>query len=154
MVSSGDDVNDLERVSLTHETISTSAVVPLSGMREEALHCVSSDLQAWWRLTRGCYQLSHNAGDFLLRGDAQRNSTHNLGPSSGNFASPCTCENWHQPSRLACLLSFRHEVIGCALVPLLNRCPVQGQTGTCQTSWNALGHNCFCFQISDELCRI
>ena len=103
VVSSG-DVNDLERVSLTHEVISTSAVVPLSGMREEVLHCVSSVLQAWWRLTRGCYQLSHNAGDFLLRGDAQRNSTHNLGPSAGNFASPCTCENWHQPSRLACPL--------------------------------------------------
>ena len=44
---SGDDVSVLEGVSLTHEAISTSAAVPLSGMREEVLHCVSSDLEAW-----------------------------------------------------------------------------------------------------------
>ena len=44
-----DDASDLEGVSLTHEAISTSAAVPLSG-------------------------------NFLLREDAQRNSTHNLGP--------------------------------------------------------------------------
>ena len=80
MVSSGEDASDVEGVSLTHEAISTSAVVPLSGMREEVLHCVSSDLEAWWSLTRGFDRLSHHAGDFLLREDAQRNSTHNLGP--------------------------------------------------------------------------
>ena len=73
MVSSGEDASDVEGVSLTHEAISTSAAVPLSGMREEVLHCVSSDLEAWDRL-------SHHAGDFLLREDAQRNSTHILGP--------------------------------------------------------------------------
>ena len=89
-------------MSCTRGAISTSAVVLLSGMREEVF--ALSDLQAWWSLTRGFDQLSHNAGDFLLRGDAQRNSTRNLGPSAGNFVSPCTCENWHQPSKLACLL--------------------------------------------------
>ena len=80
MVSSGEDASDVEGVSLTHEAISTSAAVPLSGMREEVLHCASSDLEAWWSLTRECDRLSHHAGDFLLREDAQRNSTHNLGP--------------------------------------------------------------------------
>ena len=44
MVSSGDDASDVEGVSLTHEAISTSAVVPLSGMREEVSHCISSDV--------------------------------------------------------------------------------------------------------------
>ena len=59
MVSSGDDASDVEGVSLTHEVISTSAVVPLSGMREEVSHCVSSDIEAWWSLTRGFHQLTH-----------------------------------------------------------------------------------------------
>ena len=27
--------------------------MPLAGMREEVSHCVSSDLEAWWSLTRG-----------------------------------------------------------------------------------------------------
>ena len=76
MVSSGDDVSVLNGVSLTHEAISTSAVIPLAEMREEVLHCVSSDFEAWWSLTRGF----DHARDFLLREEAQRNSTHNLGP--------------------------------------------------------------------------
>ena len=59
MVSSGDDASDLEGVSLTHEAISTSAAVPLSGMREEVFHCVSSDRDAWWSLTRGCDRVTH-----------------------------------------------------------------------------------------------
>ena len=59
MVSSGDDASDVEGVSLTHEAISTSAVMPLAGMREEVSHCVSSDLEAWWSLTRGCDRLTH-----------------------------------------------------------------------------------------------
>ena len=32
---------------------------PLSGVREEVLHCVSSDLEAWWSLTRQCDWLTH-----------------------------------------------------------------------------------------------
>ena len=59
MVSSGDDASDLEGVSLTHEAISTSAAVPLSGTREEVSRCVSSDLEAWWSLTREFDQLTH-----------------------------------------------------------------------------------------------
>ena len=47
---------------------------PLSGTREEVSRCVSSDFEAWWSLTRG---FDHGR-DFLLREDAQRNSTHNL----------------------------------------------------------------------------
>ena len=45
LVYSGDDASDLEGVSFTHEAISTSAVMPLAGMREEVSHCVSSDLK-------------------------------------------------------------------------------------------------------------
>ena len=45
-------------VSLTHEAISASAAVPLSGTREVS-RCVSSDLEAWWSLTRGFDQLTH-----------------------------------------------------------------------------------------------
>ena len=63
MVSSGDDASELEGVSFTHEAISTSAAVPLSGMREEVSHCVSSDVSlstdAWWSLTRECDWLTH-----------------------------------------------------------------------------------------------
>ena len=59
MVSSGDDASELEGVSFTHEAISTSAAVPLSGMREEVLHCVSSDLETWWSLTRECDWPTH-----------------------------------------------------------------------------------------------
>ena len=63
MVSSGDDVSNLEGVSFTHQAISTSAAVPLSGTREEVLRCVSSDVSlstdAWWSLTRGCDQVTH-----------------------------------------------------------------------------------------------
>ena len=59
MVSSGEDASDVEGVSLTREVISTSAAVPLSGMREEVSQCVSSDLEAWWSLTRGFDQLTH-----------------------------------------------------------------------------------------------
>ena len=63
MVSSGDDVSDLEGVSFTHQAISTSAAVPFSGMREEVLHCVSFDVSlstdAWWSLTRRFDQLTH-----------------------------------------------------------------------------------------------
>ena len=63
MVSSGDDASDLEGVSFTLEAISTSAVVPPSGTREEVSHCVSSDVSlstdAWWSLTRGCDRLTH-----------------------------------------------------------------------------------------------
>ena len=44
---------------LTHEAISTSAAVPLSGTREEVSRCVSSDFEAWWSLTRGFDQLTH-----------------------------------------------------------------------------------------------
>ena len=47
---------------------------------------------------------------------------------------------------------IRPEVIDCLLLPLLNRCPVQDQSGTCRTCWNVLGHNCSCFQNSDEMC--
>ena len=77
MVSSGDDVSVLEGVSLTHEAISTSAAVPLSGMREEVSRCVSSDLV---ELDTRISSADSHARDFLVREDAQRNSTHNLGP--------------------------------------------------------------------------
>ena len=57
------DASDVEGVSLIHEAISTSAVVPLSGMREEVSHCVSSDVSlstdAWWYLARECDWLTH-----------------------------------------------------------------------------------------------
>ena len=59
MVSSSEDASDVEGVSLTHEAISTSAAVPLSGTREEVSRCVSSDFEAWWSLTRGFDQLTH-----------------------------------------------------------------------------------------------
>ena len=59
MVSSGDDANDVEGVSLIHEAISTSAVMPLAGMREEVSRCVSSDFEAWWSLTRRFDRVTH-----------------------------------------------------------------------------------------------
>ena len=61
------------------------------GREKKFSHCVSSGLQACWILTRGYDQLSHSAGDFL-HGDAQRNSTRNLGPQTGNSIASCTCE--------------------------------------------------------------
>ena len=60
-----------------------------------------------------------HAGDFLLREDAQRDSSHNLGHQARNFVSPGTCGNCHQPSRLTCPELVRHGFTSESLVVLV-----------------------------------
>ena len=109
VVSSGEDANDLEGVSLTHEAISTSAVVPPSEMRGELLHCASFYLEAGGALTRRFDRVTHmlviSSSVGMLNG-IQR-TTSDLRPAT----------------------SFKHEMIDCALVPIWNSCPLQGQAG-------------------------
>ena len=148
MVSSGEDASDVEGVSLTHEAISTSAAVPLSGMREEVSHCVSSDLEAWWSLTRGCHRLSHmlviSSSVRMLNG-IQR-TTSDLRPATSFhqvLVKIGTClQDWPVIQTRSDRLRARTRLEQLS----------SSRSSTRRASWNVLNHSCSCFQNSDEVC--
>ena len=150
MVSSGDDASDLEGVSFTHEAISTSAVMPLAGMREEVSHCVSSDLEAWWSLTRECDRLTH----MLVISSSVRmlNGTHR----TTSDLRPATSFHLVLVKITTSLQDWLVRVIQTRSDRLRARAPPEqlssSRSSTCRSSWNVLRHGCSCFQYSNEVC--